>query len=159
MVDIVIDGLQELRHKLDRFPKEAQDQAGNMVSEYLMNVMKTYEPYAYVPFKSAYGNWFSDKQRKYVMAKISSGEIRPGSPNRKGAAGLRGGWQKMGEGADTLITNDVPYAGYVMGDDTQSRMHQKIGWITVGKRLKDRAKEIERRAKAGVDKAMKRLGL
>ena len=38
-------------------------------------------------------------------------------------------------------------------------MHKKIGWWTVGQRLKDRAGEIERKAKAGVDKAMKELGL
>jgi len=111
-VDIVIDGLEELRGKLDRFPKAAQDGAGNMVSDYVLNVMKEYVPYAYVPFKSAYGDWFSDKQRKYVMARIHEGSIRPGAPSRTQT--LRGGWTKMGEGADTLFCGrrkdgDRPY--------------------------------------------------
>jgi len=38
-------------------------------------------------------------------------------------------------------------------------MHKKIGWWTVGQRLRDRAGKIEELAKAGVDKAMKKLGL
>ena len=156
-VDIVIDGVAELRGKLDRFPKEAQDAAGNMVSDYVPNIMKEYVPYAYVPFKSAYGNWFSEKQRRYVMAKIHEGAIRPGAPSRTQT--LRGGWQKMGEGADSLVVNAVPYAGYVLGDSDQARMHKKIGWWTTAQRLRDRAGEIERKAKAGVDKAMKELGL
>jgi hypothetical protein len=156
-VDIVIDGIEELRYKLDRFPKEAQDEAGNMASDYVLNIMKEYVPYAYVPFKSAYGGWFSEKQRKYVMARIQEGTIRPGGPSRKQT--LRKGWQKMGEGADTLVVNNIPYAGFVIGDSDQARMHKKIGWWTVGQRLKDRAAEIERRAKAGVDKALKKLGL
>ena len=156
-VDIVIDGLEELRGKLDRFPKAAQDGAGNMVSDYTLNIMREYVPYAYVPFKSAYGNWFSEKQRRYVMARISEGTIRPGAPSRTQT--LRGGWKKMGEGADSLVVNVVPYAGYVVGDADQARMHKKIGWWTVGQRLKERAGEIERKAKAGVDKVMKELGL
>ncbi len=156
-VDIVIDGLTELRSKLDRFPKEAQNKAGDMVSDYTVNIMREYVPYAYVPFKSAYGNWFSEKQRRYVMARIHEGSIRPGAPSRTQT--LRGGWKKMGEGADSLVVNDVPYAGHVVGDADQARMHKKIGWWTVGQRLKERAGEIERKAKAGVDKAMKELGL
>ena len=32
--------------------------------------MQEYAPYKYIPFKSAYGGFFSDKQRKYVMASI-----------------------------------------------------------------------------------------
>ena len=156
-VDIVIDGLSELRTKLERFPKEAQDAAGDMVSDYVVNIMREYVPYAYVPFKSAYGGWFSEKQRRYVMARIHEGSIRPGAPSR--TQHLREGWEKMGEGADTLVVNSVEYAGYVVGDADQARMHKKIGWWTVGQRLRDRAAEIERKAKAGVDKAMKELGL
>jgi len=156
-VDIVIDGLEELRGKLERFPKEAQDGAGEMVGEYVLNIMREYAPYKYIPFKSAYGGFFSDKQRKYVMASIREGKIKPGGPNR--SQGLREGWVKMGEGADMLIVNPVPYAGFVVGDTDQSRMHKKIGWWTVGQRLRDRTGKIEELAKAGVDKAMKKLGL
>jgi len=156
-VDIVIDGLEELRSKLDRFPPEAQDEAGEMVGEYVLNIMREYAPYKYIPFKSAYGGFFSDKQRKYVMASIREGKIKPGGPNR--SQGLREGWVKMGEGADMLIVNPVPYAGFVVGDTDQSRMHKKIGWWTVSSRLGERAEQIERLAKAGVDKAIEKLGL
>mgnify|MGYP001196755760 CR=1 FL=1 len=155
--DIVIDGLEELRGKMERFPDEAKNEGGNMVGTYVWNVMREYQPYAYVPFKAAYGDWFSEKQRKYVMAAIREGKIGAGSPHRSGH--LREGWKKLGEGSDQLIYNDVPYAGFVMGDGAQARMHIKIGWITAGQRLKERAGEIERKAKAGVDKAIKKLGL
>jgi hypothetical protein len=156
-VDIVIDGLEALRSKLDRFPKEAQDAAANQVNKYVLNVMREYASYKYVPFKTAYGGWFSEKQRRYVMARISEGTLHPGSPSRTQA--LRAGWKTMGTGMDSLIVNAVPYASFVIGDDTQSRMHKKIGWWTVGKRLKERAAEIERQAKAGVDNAIKKLKL
>lgn len=156
-VDIVIDGLQELRTKLDRFPKEARDGAGEEVTPYILNIMREYVPYAYVPFKSAYGGWFSEKQRRYVMAAIRDKRIRPGSKNRSGK--LSEGWKTMGGGEDTLIYNDVDYAGYVFGDNVQARMHIKIGWWTVAQRLKEHAGQIERKAKAGVDKAIRKLGL
>jgi hypothetical protein len=65
----------------------------------------------------------------------------------------------MGGGADTLVYNDVPYAGYVVGDDSQANMHTMIGWWTVSSRLGERAAQIERLAKAGVDKAIEKLGL
>jgi len=152
-VDIVIDGLEELRSKLDRFPPEAQNEAGDMVSEYVLHIMQEYAPYKYIPYKSAYGGFFSDKQRKYVFANKLFG----GSANR--SQRLRQGWKKMGGGADTLVYNDVPYAGYVVGDDSQANMHTMIGWWTVSSRLGERAAQIERLAKAGVDKAIEKLGL
>ena len=156
-VDIVIDGLEELRAKLARFPKEARDAAGNYVTPYILNIMREYAPYAYVPFQTAYGGWFSEKQRRFVMAAIREKRIRPGTPRRTST--LRKGWQYMGEGEDTLVYNDVDYAGFVVGDNAQARMHIKIGWWTVGSRLKERAGEIERKAKAGVDHAISKAGL
>lgn len=151
-VDIVIDGLEELRSKLDRFPPEAQNEAGDMVSDYVLNIMREYAPYKYVPFKAAYGGFFSDKQRKYVFAnKLFGGRSRTQT--------LRQGWKKMGGGADTLVYNDVSYAGYVVGDGDQANMHTMIGWWTVSSRLGERSEQIERLAKAGVDKAIEKLGL
>jgi hypothetical protein len=151
-VDIVIDGLEELRSKLDRFPPEAQNEAGDMVSDYVLNIMREYAPYKYIPYKAAYGGFFSDKQRKYVFAnKLFGGRSRTQT--------LRQGWKKVGGGADTLVYNDVPYAGYVVGDGDQANMHTMIGWWTVSSRLGERATQIERLAKAGVDKAIEKLGL
>lgn len=156
-VDIVIDGLEELRSKLDRFPPEAQNEAGDMVSDYVLNIMREYAPYKYIPYKAAYGGFFSDKQRKYVMAAMREGRMSAGAPHR--TQKLRQGWKKMGGGADTLVYNDVPYAGYVVGDGDQANMHTMIGWWTVSSRLGERSEQIERLAKAGVDKAIKKLGL
>ena len=106
---------------MERFPNEAQDGAGDMVGEYVLNIMREYAPYKYIPFKSAYGGFFSDKQRKYVMASIREGKSKPDGPNR--SQGLREGWVKICDGAYKLIVNPGPYAVYVVGDIEHSRMH------------------------------------
>ena len=60
-----------------------------------------YEPYKYITRKQAYGKTFeSDKQRRYVMAKIRSGEITPGKENRTGVTAM--GWHYV-------ILNDWQY--------------------------------------------------
>ena len=155
--DFVVKGIEELKGKLTKVGKDVQAKVGQDVGGYVVKQMQEYVPYAYVPFKSAYGGWFSDKQRKYVMAKIRSGEIRPGGPNR--TESLKHGWQVAQGDGNTLITNNVPYAGYVIGDADQSRMHKKIGWWTVSTRLNKLTQKIMDVAKVSVDVAIKRLGL
>ena len=155
--DFVVKGVDALKEKLGQVGDAVQAEVGKGVGGYVVKQMQEYVPYAYVPFKSAYGNWFSDKQRKYVMAKIREGSIRPGAPSRTQA--LRNGWQVAQGDGNTLITNNVPYAGYVIGDADQSRMHKKIGWWTVSTRLNKLTQKIMDVAKVSVDVAIKRLGL
>ena len=154
-VDII--GIKELQNKLAELPDEAQDAAAEEIAPYLVNVFKQYPPYTYVRFKAAYGGWFSDRQRKYVMARIREGTIVPGKSSR--TQRLAQGWKVIGKGANSLVVNEVPYAGYVMGDDEQARMPRKIGWKTIGGLVRDRMDQIIRRADAGVKKAIRRLGL
>ena len=155
--DFVVKGVDALKEKLGQVGDAVQAEVGKGVGGYVVKQMQEYVPYAYVPFKSAYGNWFSDKQRKYVMAKIREGTIRPGAPSRTQA--LRNGWQVVQGDGETSITNKVPYAGYVIGDADQSRMHKKIGWWTVSTRLNKLTQKIMDVAKVSVDVAIKRLGL
>jgi hypothetical protein len=156
-IGLDVQGIDNLVEKLENLPPEARDAAVDEVAPYLLNVFKLYPPYTYVKFKDAYGNWFSDKQRKYVMARIREGTIRPGISNR--TQSLAQGWKIIGEGGNSLIVNEVTYAVYVMGVGEQARMPKKIGWKTIGAIVRDRMDQIVRRAEAGVSKALRKLGL
>lgn len=156
-IGIDTEGTKELVSKLDRLPDVVKDHAIDEVNKYLLNVLKAYPPYRYVPFKTAYGKWFSEKQRRYVMARISEGTITPGMPNR--TQRFSQGWKIVGYGQKSVIANETPYGPYLMGDTTQARMPAKIGW----KRLKDvinsRMSQIIRKAQAGAKAAIRMLGL
>ena len=156
-VGIEIAGLDELIEKLGQLPDEVQDEAIEAVNQYMLNVLKAYPPYAHVTFKSAYGGWFSDKQRKYVMARIREGTIRPGQPSR--TQQFAQGWDVLGYGRNSIIVNQTPYGPYLVGDTEQARMPQKIGWRKLSDTVKGRMTEIVRRADAGVKNAIKKLGL
>jgi hypothetical protein len=156
-VAIEVSGLEDLIIKLKALPGEVQDEAIENVNTYMLNVLKIYPPYKYVKFKTAYGGWFSDKQRKYVMARIREGTIKPGTPNR--SQQFAQGWDVLGYGRNSMIVNTTPYGPYLVDDAEQARMPQKIGWKKLGDTIKERMDEIMRRASAGVTKAIKKLGL
>ena len=150
-------GIEEMVALLSKIPPEARAGAVEAASKYLLNVLKTNPPYAYVPFKKAYGKWFSEKQRKYVMARISEGSIKPGSSHR--TQRLSKGWRAIGKGENTLLVNEVPYAKHVVGNESQARMPAKIGWKKTKDTVKSRMSEIIRKANAGVKNALHKLGL
>ena len=156
-VGIDVTGIEELVSKLQSLPPEAQDQAVEQVNKYLLNVLRMYPPYSYVPFKTAYGGWFSEKQRRYVMARIREGSIQPGKPNR--TQFFSQNWKQVGYGKQSILANETPYAPYLVGDREQARMPAKIGWKKLGQTIKERMDQIIRRAEAGVKSALKKLGL
>ena len=156
-VGIEISGLDELIAKLEALPEEVQDEAIEAVNAYMLNVLKLYPPYLHVPYKTAYGGWFSDKQRKYVMARIREGTIRPGQSSR--TQQFAQGWDVLGYGRKSMIVNQTPYGPYLVGDADQSRMPKKIGWKKLGDTIKERMEQIIRHADIGVKNAIKKLGL
>lgn len=156
-VGIEIAGLEELIAKLEALPGEVQDEAIEAVNAYILNVLKAYPPYAHVTFKNAYGGWFSDKQRRYVMARIREGTITPGKANRSQQFARE--WDVLGYGRNSIIVNQTPYGPYLVGDTEQARMPQKIGWKKLGDTIKERMEQIIRHADIGVKNAIKKLGL
>ena len=60
------------------------------------------------------------------MMKIHSSGYSPGKRNNN----LKNGWkvQKQGAGYGAKVYNPVSYAKYVMGDETQARQPDKVGW-------------------------------
>lgn len=152
-----VAGIEELIAKLNALPDDVQDEAIEAVNQYLLNVMRQYPPYAYIKFKQAYGGWFSEKQRKYVMARIQEGTITPGTPSR--SQRFAQGWDVLGYGRNSMVVNPTPYGPYLVGDQEQARMPAKIGWKKLGDTIKERMDQIIRRADAGVKNAIKKLGL
>ena len=133
MIKVSVRGIEKLQAFFKKIPVETRKIAVDEVTEYLLgddrHGLRHYVGYKYVSRKSAYGQSFvSDKQRKYVMAKIRSGEITPGRENRSGA--LKRGWtyKKQGGGFGATIYNKTDHAQWVMGDDSQARQPRKVGW-------------------------------
>jgi hypothetical protein len=133
-IKVKVRGLKELQDYFEFLPKYLRGKASKFMAEWFVGNgrrgLKRYPPYKWITRKSAYGKTFvSDKQRRYVMAKIRSGEIDPGFPHRTG--NYQRGWQIINKGVRTEIINSVPYAGFVGGDETQARLNAKVGWRKV----------------------------
>lgn len=148
-------GIEELRREFGNWPKEIQNQVIDSVNRFVIKSIKKYPPYRYIPFKQAYGGWFSEKQRRYVMARIAEGSIRPGQPNRTNRFGQA--WKIIDKGTQSIIVNELPYAGYLMGSGTQARMHQKIGWKTIPEWISNNMGGIVKAAREGLVNALRRI--
>ncbi len=152
-----VTGIDELMREFGNFPHIIQNDVVDGVNKYVVKEIKKYPPYVHIPFKRAYGGWFSDKQRKYVMAKIREGEITPGVSNRSGRFG--DGWQVIGYGRNSMIANEVPYGGYLMDDNKRSTMHALIGWDTLTSWIKLHSKGILDSARKALTDALRRRGI
>ena len=154
-IGLEVIGIDELRREMGNWPKEIQNAVVDQVNAYVLDNIKKYPPYMHVRFKDAYGGWFSEKQRKYVMARIREGTIVPGKPNRTNT--LANGWKVIDRGVSSIIVNEVPYAGYVMGDSEQARMPKKIGWDTVGGWVTKHMTNIVGAARQGLVNAINKI--
>jgi hypothetical protein len=142
MLKITSRGIPELQAWLNSLSKEVVDTATKAVANYIVGDNThglMHEPYyKYVNRYAGFPNLFyttstgkivpgfaSEKQHRYVMAAIARGEIKPGVENR--SHDLTNSFRYAGQGARYSITNEVPYAKYVIGGQ-QTRMHELIGW-------------------------------
>lgn len=154
-IGLEVNGIDEIRREFGNWPKIIQDDVIDEVNKYILANVKKYPPYKYVSFKQAYGGWFSEKQRRYVMARIAEGAIKPGMPNRSNR--LAQGWKVIDKGTQSIIVNEVPYAGYVMGDGSQARMHSKIGWKTLREWIRSNMGGIITAARQGLSVALRKI--
>ena len=72
---------------------------------------------------------------------------------------MRRGWKTVGQGRNQIVANEVNYAGLVMGNSEQDRLHKKMGWKTMDARIKQRMNRIVEKFEAGVKKAIRKVGL
>jgi UDP-N-acetylglucosamine enolpyruvyl transferase len=156
LIGFDIEGLAELLEGLKRMQPEIQDAAGDELAPYLKNVVQAQPSYRYVSRRSAFGvTFFSDKQRRWFFRALNLGEIEV--PYKRSQR-FRRGWKIIGSGIGSIVVNDTPYGGYLMGDQTQSRHMKKIGWKKLGDLIDEKKGEIVRKLEAGAKKGMKKAG-
>ena len=128
---ITIRGADQIMSRIRSLPDETRKQIYEDVGEYGLTVIREYPKQRSVSRAQAYPNapagpgWFSDKQRKYVMAKIRRGDIKvPYSRTQT----LANSWKATATKDDLVFSNMQKYAPYVMGNAAQSNHEKLVGW-------------------------------
>ena len=157
MLKITSKGIPEVQAWLKSLAKEVQKAATEAVAKYIVgdetHGLKHYPPYKHVPWADI-GGFVSDKQRRYVMARIREGSITPGVSQSNGY--LREAWQYKTQGTAYQITNDVSYAKYLVGGQ-QSRRAIAQGWRFFMDTVKSNLQGAYRSARAAVKKRLAEL--
>jgi hypothetical protein len=151
LIGIDFENDEFIQNVLPRLPQEIRDAATDDVSNYLLNILRSYPSYRYVSRKEAYGvSFFTDKQRRWFFANLDNLDI----PYKR-TQELSKGWQIVGSGENQILVNDAPHAGLAYGDK-QSRHLAAIGWKKLPDILKERQERIQAIIKAAVKKAMRK---
>jgi hypothetical protein len=158
-VAIDIKGLPELQAKFDKMLPAVQDAIVDEIAPYLVNVLQNEQPTPNhgITRKQAYGvTFFTKKQRRWFFWALNSGRLQ--LPYHRTQA-TRRGWRIIGKGSNAIIANETAGALFTRDDERQSRHEALVGWQKIGAMLKDKSKEIMRRADAGARKGIKKAGL
>lgn len=124
----------ELGARIAELPRLARKPALRHISDFMRKRFMLYPRYKYVSRRSAYpevNGFFSDKQRKFVMAGIRNGTIQPGSPHR--TQSLKNDW-RVEEGnriESIMLVNDNPAAVFAYSPQFQARQLEQVGWKNV----------------------------
>lgn len=116
MRKVPIRNLDKVQAFLDTVPHGTKRQAIEAIAKYLVgdsrHGFKHDDPYVQTTRKAVYGRqWESDKQRRYVMARIRSGEIKLGQRQRSPTRQSQGyGYRKTNSGYGATIYNTQPSA-------------------------------------------------
>jgi hypothetical protein len=161
-----ITDLTRIQNKLAQLPPQAIDAGLEMAGNYLLNVLvnKEIPPYSYVSRAEAYGDmgfgpgWFSDKQRRYVMAAIHDGRITI-PYDRGGTYGIQSRWRIEGAGAQRTLTNDSPGAPWVYSDPKPPRQLAMVGWLGMELIIEKYKTNLYQSFMRGVNNAITKLGL
>jgi len=146
-IGIDIQGITTFNERLKKLPPLAKDMGVEFANEYIVDIMKSEPPKPTKPFV-----WSSEKQRRYIMAKISKGGYTGRTQE------LRNAWKTVGKGYNQIVANETPYAEFVQGDN-QIIGHKTNNWKTTADNLKEKGKTILQKFDAGVKSAIKKLKL
>lgn len=149
MLSINVRGLDEVKTTLEgisgtRAVGIVTEAAANEIVD-IMREQPADTPYQYISRANAYPDapagpgWFSPRQRRYVMARIRSGNIV--IPYQR-TGKVSGDWKTVGKLSKTRVINDNDAAPYVFGDEKQSRHEDAVGWQKVSVRLDDQSNRI-----------------
>ena len=133
-IEISARSIQRVRDWLSSIARGVRGRALEAFTEYIVgnnqHGLKHYPPYKYVSRTRAYGKPFvSDKQRRYVMASINSGDIIPGQSQRTGKQAES--WGYTVQGTRARVYNTAHGSKYTMGNKTQTNLAALGGWRKV----------------------------
>jgi len=110
-IGLDVQGIPELKAKLDKLPEEARNMGADESYKYLLDVLRQYPPEKRVTRVSVYGYGAGGKgfksvaQRRYFFWALAHGVIDvPYNRTQK----LRRGWKKHGEGYKAFLANETP---------------------------------------------------
>ena len=159
MIQVTIRNAEKVAAFLKSVPVNTKKIAHHSVLVYTMgnkgHGLMHYVPYKHITVKQA-GGWKSDKQRRYVMAKIREGKIDPGVPHRTGE--MQRAWDIQRMGDQERIINPLGYPNFVMQDEEQTLGHKKRGWRVVSVVVKNNIAGALRYANAEVQKWLNEHG-
>lgn len=128
MINIRIRNLDTLKQLISEMPRGVRGAATEGAAKALIGNERT--GLQHYPGRKQHGEgnpyqWQSEKQRRAYFATNGFGRGIP-SPR---SYDLRFGWKvsAWGDGTKMRVQNDVPYAGFVMGDQLQTG-HKVDGW-------------------------------
>lgn len=127
-----IRSLDGIRQAINDLPRRLRGKALEVGAKFLVKKYKLYPHYKEVARARAYpevDGFFSDKQRRFVMAGIRNGTIRPGASHR--TQGLKNDWRIVGRGSALLIVNDNPAAVFAYHPIFQARQLEMVGWRNI----------------------------
>ena len=156
----VVRNLEEVQKFLKELPRGSLRTGLKAFTEYVLGNstrgLRHYEPYKFVTRKRAYGmTFFTDKQRRYVMAKIRSGEMKVGTNQRTGNTAAAWTMQEKNNGYAYSLVNNTAGAYYTRDDSGQARQPALVGWRKVSKVVADNMRGAIRHALAEVKKWIK----
>lgn len=157
-VELSARSLTRVKEWLKSIPRGVKGRALEAFTQYIVgnnqHGLKHYPPYKYVTRKKAYGQTFqSDKQRRYVMAKIKSGEITPGTSQRTGKQADSWGYKVYGTRAN--VYNTAYGSRYTVGNRTQARQPELVGWRKVKEIISSNFVGAMRAAQLAVNRYLK----
>lgn len=134
------DIFEAIEDALGRSPRLLQTAIKRQNTRFKRRLLKKLRQYPGPPSYPI--RWKSERQRRYVMAKLRRENNLPYT--RTGQ--LRQGWTVEANitvnGGDILVYNEVPYARYVQGDDAQP-FHLDTGWVQAGPVIAEERARLE----------------
>jgi len=160
-INVTVTGLDHIRARLEELPDAVGNDGVEAADNYLLNILisKEIPPYRYVSRRQAYGRtFFSDRQRRFVMAGIRSGKIT--IPYKRGGktSGIQSQWKIIGTGKSAYLENDAPGAIYLYSE-MQANQPRLVGWKRIETIVDAYTKKIGDAFERGARKAIRRLGL
>jgi len=126
-----------------QLPKNIRGAATEVIAKEFVKRFKKYPRYKYVSRGAAYpevGGFFSEKQRRFVMAGIKSGRIQPGKPHR--TKRLQEGWHIEGKNTPLQVVNSEPAAVFAFHPIYQARQLAMVGWKDIDTMTEENEKPV-----------------